>query len=205
MAMKSDTYTLSMKWLSLSFFLFLYAGCAGSVVNMRELPPSQASYLPGENEAIVVFMRPSGIGYGIQSSVFELIAEEPKLVGIVAAKKKLAYRATPGEHLFMVIGENADFMSAVLESGKTYYALIIPRTGLWKARFSLEPVPAKDLTSPDFTTSLVDCNWVETVQASEEWAQTHMASILSKKMHWLPGWKARPQNERPTLHPEDGK
>ena len=44
-------------------------------------------------------------------------------IGILSGKTKVAHLTEPGEKLFMVIGENADFMKATLEAGKTYYAL----------------------------------------------------------------------------------
>lgn len=53
---------------------------------------------------------------------------------------KVAYHTEPGEHMFMVIAESADFMQATLEAGKTYYAQIVPRPGVWKARFSFRPI-----------------------------------------------------------------
>ena len=117
---------------------------------MRTVPLDQVVTGPEEGQSMIVFMRPSGMGYGIQSSVFEIDNTEPKLAGIVAAKKKVAYRIAPGNHLFMVVGESADFMSAELEANKTYYALVTPRMGMWKARFSLRPVHADELNTNQF-------------------------------------------------------
>lgn len=184
--------------------IFLLSGCAGTVVNMREVPRGQAHYAPGEEQSLIVFMRPSGFGFAIQSSVFELSEGKSKLVGIVAAKKKVAYRVIPGEHLFMVIGESADFMSANVKKGETYYSLVTPRMGFWKARFSLRPIHRDELNSEEFSKWLESCNWVEPTAKSQEWAQQHMPSIQSKKQEYMPKWLARPENERPRLFPEDG-
>lgn len=85
---------------------------------------------PEKGKSLIVFMRPSSIGYAIQSSVFEVKGDDVHLAGIVAAKKKVAYQVEPGKHLFMVVGESADFMSAELEKDKTYYALVTPRVGM---------------------------------------------------------------------------
>lgn len=202
--MKAE-YSKSLKVTAFYWVLvILLSGCAGTVVNMREVPLGQAHYVPGQGEALIVFMRPSGFGFAIQSSVFELSENDPKLIGILAAKKKFAYRVAPGEHLFMVIGESADFMSANLEKEKTYYSLITPRMGLWKARFSLKPIHKNELNSEEFSKWLEGCNWVESIAKSEEWAQRHMPSIQSKKQEYMPKWLARPENERPRLFPEDG-
>jgi hypothetical protein len=63
-------------------------------------------------------MRPSSLGGAVQSSVFELRPDGDKFVGIVSSKTKIAYSTGPGQHLFMVIAENADFMRANLAPGK---------------------------------------------------------------------------------------
>jgi len=128
----------------------LLSGCAGTVKNMRTVPPDRIVTAPEEGKSMVVFMRPSGLGFAIQSSVFEIKGDNPSLVGIVAAKKKVSYQLEPGKHLFMVVGESADFMSAELEVNKAYYALVIPRMGMWKARFSLKPIHADELNSSQF-------------------------------------------------------
>ena len=77
--------------------------------------------------------------FAIQSTVFDVTDDAPRMVGIVSAKTKIAYEVAPGEHHFMVVSEAADFMRADLAAGKTYYALVTPRMGVWRARFSLLP------------------------------------------------------------------
>ena len=118
----------------------LLAGCAGTVTNMREVPAGEPAMAPEPGKSLVVFMRPSGFGFAIQSSVFEVRDNDPLLIGIVAAKAKVGYNVEPGKRLFMAVGESADFMTAELEPNKTYYVQVTPRMGLWKARFSLAPV-----------------------------------------------------------------
>src|SRR5262245_21804473 len=161
-------------------FASLLSGCAGPVRNMQEVAATAPAIAPEPGKALVVFLRPSGFGLAIQSSVFEIKNESPSLVGILATKTKVAYQVEPGKRLFMVIGENADFMSATLEPNKTYYAQVAPRFGLWKARFGLEPVPRKDLDSPDLKSSLEECRWVQKSAESENWAMGNMPSIQSK-------------------------
>ena len=180
------------------------AACAGTVKNMRAVDSVNTAVAP--NEAIVIFLRPSGRAYGVQSSVFE-VSENPgraaTLVGIVAAKKKLAYRTTPGPHTFMIIGESADFMYADLEPGKTYYAIAEVRMGVWKARFSLQPVHAWDRGS--LAGYLADSSWVETTQDSLRWAQENAADIEEKRAEYYVKWMQKPAAERPMLRPDDGQ
>ena len=182
-----------------------FTGCAGTVKHMSVVPPSMVVSAPPEGKSMVVFMRPSGIGFAIQSSVFEIKDGYPSLIGVVAAKKKVTCELEPGSHLFMVIGENADFMSAELEANKTYYALVTPRMGVWKARFSLKPVHADELDSPEFTKWLDGCEWVEKTSDSENWANNHMPSIQSKRDKYYEKWMGRDVSERPKLLPQDGR
>ena len=185
--------------------LFL-SGCAGTVKNMQAVPPERVVTAPEEGKSMVVFMRPSGFGWAIQSSVFEIKEGRPSLAGIVAAKTKVSYQVEPGKHLFMVVGESADFMSAELESNKTYYALVTPRMGMWKARFSLKPVHANELTSSSQLNEwLEDCEWVEKSSASDNWASENMPSIKSKYKNDYTKWISKDLSERPALLPKDGK
>ncbi len=183
----------------------MLSGCAGAVKNMRSVPPDQAVTSPVQGKAMVVFMRPATLGFAIQSSVFEVKQDEPMLVGIVAAKKKVGYQVDPGQHVFMVVGESADFMSAELDANKTYYALVTPRMGMWKARFSLKPVSAAELQSPDFNDWFGACEWVEKIPAADTWAAENISSIKSKQDAYYTKWMSRDEAARPMLHPEDGR
>jgi hypothetical protein len=150
-------------------------------------------------------MRPDTLGYAIQSSVFEIKGEKPTLAGIVAAKKKVAYQLEPGKHLFMVVGESADFMSSELEANKTYYVLVTPRMGWWKARFSLKPVHANEINSSQFNEWLESCEWVEMTAASHNWASSNMTSIQSKHKEYIQKWMSKNSSDRPKLLSQDGK
>jgi len=114
------------KWVLAStlFIAFVLSGCAGTVKNMQPFQGDPAKLVPEAGKAMVVFMRPSTLGFAVQSSVFRATEGTPDLVGIVAAQAKVAYQVDPGDHLFMVIGESADFMTAQVAAGKTYYAVV---------------------------------------------------------------------------------
>lgn len=183
----------------------LVSGCAGTISNMREVPAGTKAAVPDQGKALVVFARPSTLGFAIQSSVFEVVDSKSSLIGIVAAKTKVAHQIDPGKHLFMVIGESADFMTADLLPNKTYYAYVTPRMGMWKARFSLEPKHTQDLGTPELTSALDECRLVELTPASTSWAQGNMDSIQSKRVEYYADWLKTPEGERPVLRPEDGK
>jgi hypothetical protein len=191
--------------LILVFVALLLTGCAGSIKNMRELPADSPIAKPQQGESMVVFMRPSGMGFAIQSSVFDIINGAPELVGIVAAKTKVAYRTKAGTHLFMSAGENADFMTADLLPNKTYYAYVSPRMGMWKARFVLEPKQLKDLESAEFKSDFDACQWVEIAPESNQWFSENMNSIQSKRADYYPDWQQKPAEEQLKLSPGDGR
>lgn len=194
--------------IALIAFASLFAGCAST----HMLKSERASYTPTDNKALIIFMRPSSFGGAIQSSVFDLLPGDDKLIGIVSTKTKVAYDAEPGEHLFMVIAENADFMRAYLEPGKTYYALVSPRIGVWKARFSLLPIhndsKAKySLLSADFTDWDTSTQFVELTPSAQQWANENRANIQEKKTDYLQKWdtKPEPKKEELTLRAQDGR
>ena len=191
--------------LSLVSAVLILAGCAGSIRYMQPVADPNVSYAPGENQATVVVMRASGMAYKIQSSVFDVVGDENKLVGILPAKKKVAYVTTPGEHLFMVIGETADFMKADLVAGKTYYAVVVPRMGAWKARFSLMAEHKEDIDTPKVQGWISSCGWVENTPASHEWATKNMPSVKAKQASAYKVWSAKADEDKPFLRPEDGK
>ncbi|MEW6068332.1 MAG: hypothetical protein AB1610_08590 [Nitrospirota bacterium] len=149
-------------------------------------------------------MRPSFFGGAIQSSVFDVTTQENILVGIVSSKRKIAYKTSPGEHLFMVIGESADFMKANLEAGKIYYALVTPRMGAWKARFSLKPLHKNDIETDDFKDWDSSCEFVENTDASYQWARDNAESIQFKRERYYQKWMSKPEEDIPLLNKEDG-
>lgn len=180
----------------------LLAGCAGSSNMMQDVPSERSTYAPEPGNALVVFMRPSGFGFAVQSVVFDATAEEPKLVGIVSAKTKIAYQVRSGDHRFMVVSESADFMDATLTEGKTYYALVTPRVGVWRARFSLQPVRKSEVGGKEFNEWIEDTRWVENTEGSAAWARENMPSVREKQADNITEWLNKP--DRPILYPQDG-
>lgn len=191
---------LSIVVVSLSLVL---VGCAGSSSYMRDVPEGEKTYAPEAGKALLVIMRPSGIGFAVQSSVFDVTSGEPGFIAIVSAKTKFAHHVDPGQHRFMVIGESADFMDATFAEGKTYYALVTPRVGVWKARFSLRPVHKVELDTDESQGWYDECRWVEGTPQAKQWAEQNLTDIKSKQASNLPKWLNKP--DKPVLFVEDGK
>jgi hypothetical protein len=182
---------------------FLLAGCAGHSDYMAEVPAGRATVTPTADKALLVFMRPSGLGFAVQSSVFDVTKGDPEFVAIVSAKKKVAYEIPPGTYRFMLIGEHADFMDATVAAGKTYYAVVGVGMGMWKARFYFEPVKEAQLESSDLKGWLEDCAWVESTPQALEWARGSMPSIKGKQGSYQADWLKA--SEKAVLVVEDGK
>lgn len=197
-------------------FLAAVAACTfvllnGCVATSTQMVKTDVSPTPQEGKALVIFMRPSMFGAAIQSSIYDTHGESNEFIGIVSAKTKVAYQAAPGNHLFMVIGENADFMNADLQAGKTYYVLVRTRPGAWKARFSLLPIhndaSAKYNTqSPDFAQWQQATSFVEKAPSADAWYQAHAADIAAKQSEYMQKWDAASAQQKAelTLHAEDG-
>lgn len=194
-------------WLAVLSFLLL-SGCATSPMTIapdQVLPPVQS------DESQVVFMRTSHFGGAISASLFDVSEAETKFIGISAVGTKIAVKTSPGEHMFMVVSEAADFMKAILEAGKTYYVLVTPRVGAWKARFSLWPFSsdpeAKFKNSGDqFEKWVDDTKLLLQSEKSLGWYEQNKASVEQKKAKYLPVWEQKASEDLGlrTLNPEDG-
>jgi len=199
-----------MRLIRWSLGLLLLAGLAGCQSSlMTKAGGGEPKPAPGK--ALVVFMRPSSLGGAIQSSVYDTGDKSDKFIGIVSTKTKIAYQADPGDHLFMVVAENADFMVAHLDAGKTYYTLVSPRMGVWKARFSLLPIHNRagakySMQSSDFHDWMGKTDWVSVTPAAEQWYQQHEADIRAKKLDYMRRWNTADAQQRAelTLPADDG-
>ena len=179
--------------------LVTLGGCATPSSHMNTVRQEQRSSKPAPGKALVYFVRPNTYGGAIQSTIYD----GNEYIGTVSAKTHVAYQATPGRHMFMVVGESADFMSADLSEGKTYYAQVLARIGFWKARFSLVP------SNGQFTQTQLD-KWINTtrqVTANEEgrvWAKENRSSIMEKKEEYMMAWDEKPDENKQILRKESG-
>ena len=201
-----------MKQLKLVFVSLIALLMVGCVTTSDHMVGSQVTeHQPAPGKALVVFMRPSNYGGAIQASVYDASTAKEEFIGIVSGNTKVAHQAEPGKHLFMVIGENADFLNATLDAGKTYYVLVSPRMGVWKARFSLLPIhddPAAkySLRSEDFRAWQADTRFVEKSPAAEAWFSANAGSISEKRADYMVRWNgaSAEQQAELTLLPTDG-
>jgi hypothetical protein len=166
---------------------------------------------PADGNSTIVFLRSSFVGGGIKASLYEVTNGETKFIGIMKNKSQIRYDTTMGKHTFMVVSEAADFMEANIVDGKTYYSLVIPRTGAWKARFSLYPI-RNDGTSKyntdhkKFNKWLTKTKLVEMTDKSTAWYEKHKENIEGKRIKYWETWleKSAEALAKRTLNPDDG-
>lgn len=163
------------------------------------------------DKATVVFMRSSFIAFLENTSIYEVTDGKNIFIGNLRNNKKIIYKTTPGKHTFMVASEAADFMEANVISGKTYYSIITPRPGIFKPRFSMNPI--KNDNSSKFNTSKKKfLKWKENTKETllTEKSITRQArresSIFKKKDKFWKKWLKKSAEELAlrTLNPEDG-
>lgn len=202
-----------MRFLKLLLVLPVFAvtfGCAVKSGHMQPLESEPVAASP--DQATVVFLRPSLYGGAIQASLFKVEDGVQDFIGISSAQTGISYALAPGTHRFMVIGESADFLDAHLEAGKTYYAVVSPRMGFWKARFSFVPVRNErdgrfSLDSDEFRQWLGDVAWVGKTDSADEWFRRNRADIDRKHDRYLEVWLNKSETARgnQTLFIDDGR
>ncbi|MDH5631564.1 MAG: hypothetical protein OEZ10_01070 [Gammaproteobacteria bacterium] len=153
---------------------------------MRLVPDSPALSKPSPGKAKIIFVRPHGTT--IQGSIFKIEDNQPSIIAILAGQKKFDYEVDPGKHLFMIVGEAADFMSANVVANKTYYVYVYMRAGVLRQRLSMEAIPPAKLDSFITRSYLRASQWVDTTPATDRWAQGHMPSIMNKYMNYYAKW-----------------
>ncbi len=192
--MKSTTIRLA----SLLFVGLLMTGCAST--QMTVISKDQLVTKPEPGKALIYFVRPSSFGGAIQAPLFD----DDQYVGTSSAKTIVPYQATPGMHMFMIVGESADFLQAELLADKTYYAEVTPRLGAWKARFSLRPQNGQ-ITDKQVAGWEASCKQVKANEKGFAWARQNAGSVKKMKQEYLPKWQGKSETDKQILRAESGK
>jgi hypothetical protein len=192
--------------------LFAFVFLAGCATNLMSVSPHQELQKPSNNEAQVIFMRSTFVGSAISASLYDVTNGEIKFIGVIVNGTKVAYKTTPGKHVFMVVSEAADFMEADLNGGKNYFSLATPRMGAWKARFSLWPIkndPSAPyrLDSDEFNDWVGNTKLVSNTDESRAWYESNKGDIKRKYEEYWPVWQSKSAEDQAklTLMPRDGK
>lgn len=199
-----------MRFVNLVLFasVLMLTGCASSLMK-----PAADQKVPAvaADTSRVIFLRPSSFGGAIQASLFDVTSGKPQYIGVSSTNTKLVHDVKPGTYRFMVVSEAADFLEAKLAPGKTYYAVVTARMGMWKARFSLWPVKAAagnefQLSNPDLPKWVQDASLVVNTPEGEAWAKANAADINTKFQEYMPVWKQKSADDlkKRTLEEQDG-
>lgn len=188
---------MKVKLLIIGLVSILMIGCAAP--NMKFSVPSSATIDQPTDKAVVYFIRPNSLGYKINAAVYD----DETFIGFVPYNQKLPYFAEPGEHLFMVVSEAADFLKAELVAGKIYYVQVVPRMGAWRARFSLAPVTKEDLQTTQVQKWISTCRLIENKEGAGQWAIDNEASVVSKRKSYLEKWNEKGPDNQPFLKADD--
>jgi hypothetical protein len=183
-------------------------GCAS---NKMIDAPEQELVAPPTDKAQVIFIRSSFVGSAIQSVIYDATDGGAEFIGILSNGKMLKHVVDPGKHVFMVVSEAADFMEAELLGGKTYYAIVTPRMGAWRARFSMSPVrnggPGEfQYDSAEFRDWIAEAEFTQNTPDSYAWAEENHSSVLEKQAEYWEVWQQKSADDMAerTMNPDDG-
>ena len=191
---------------ALRSWLILLVPVVLSACGSAQMIPASEPPVMRQGDSMVVFMRPSALGGAVAASVFDVTGPDTKFVGLVNYGTKYAHPVKPGQYTFMVVGESADFMQATVLPDRTYYALVTPRIGVWKARFSFKPIRQSELGASEFASWTSATKYMTNSPETQSWAVQNAADINAKRTEYWPQWNAKPphQRESQTLKAEDG-
>jgi len=174
------------------------AGCSRRSGLMESGTKGGSLPVPPPDKAVVVFLRPAYTGHTISAAVYE----DETFLGIVMRHARLTHETTPGKHRFMVVSEAADFLDADLDGGKLYFVVVRPRMGVWRARFSLEPVTPSSANWAHLNDWLDETYPVSLNVEGTAWAQNNAGSVTAKREKYLRAYLQKAS--RPALLPADG-
>lgn len=199
---------MNTKLLALLAATLFATGCAS---NKMIDAPQQEVITPPADKAQIVFLRSSFVGSAIQSVIYDATDGGTEFIGILSNDKMLSYTVDSGKHLFMVVSEAADFMEANLVGGKTYYAIVTPRMGAWRARFSMSPVRNGgsgefQYDSSEFRDWIADAEFSQNTPESFAWAKDNHASVEEKQAEYWEVWQQKSAADlaERTMNPDDG-
>lgn len=116
-----------------------------------------------ENKALVYFARLPAMGFAINFRYFD----GKEYIGKFKGSGYVTYECEPGNHLFWASSENADYIQAELEAGKTYVIIAGPKVGAFKARIALKNLDFSDKKTVNKVLKLLEKNAPTYISSSE--------------------------------------
>jgi hypothetical protein len=199
---KDDMVMRKLLLILLAGAMLTASGCASTL--MQPMAPDSLPQTLPDNEAMVVFLRPSFFGGAIQAPVAEVRDGLLMPVGIVSYGDKVLLTTEPGRHLFLVSGEAGYLLEANLEGGKVYYVYVTPYIGFMQARFKLEPVTPEQMQGQAFQKDLSQCQWRTAKPEIEQWFADNLPELNRKYANALEEYHNTPPQERLVIEPQYG-
>jgi hypothetical protein len=177
-------------------------GCAGSSEYMGDVPatsPIGAS----DGLATIVFLRPSGIGFGVN---FTILDQEGRWLGEAVAKSHFAVALPPGKYFIVGWSENSAPLDATLEAGRVYYVEVVPQMGVLTARVSLEALSPRSEDWGELGRFLRETNRLVPLPAGTADFSARKDEARERVKSARENWAdfSAEERERATLHAEDG-
>jgi hypothetical protein len=170
---------------------------------MVEAPEASVA-VPSPDETHVVFLRATNFGGVVQAPVVEEVNGKLAFVAVVSARMKVLHKTTPGQHAYVVGGESSAMLEADLDGGKTYYIKVTPHFGIWKARFTLDPVTEQEAAAPEFKNDFDQCRWYENGPETQAWFTENLSSLQDKYADALKKFQNEAPEKKSVLRREYG-
>lgn len=167
---------------------------------MQAVPENAVVKAPQAGKALLYFVRTSQYGGVIPADLYD----GETYIGSITTGEYIAYQATPGQHLFMVVGETAEFMPSELVVGKTYYSNVGAHMGMWKARFHFSPQNG-NLPQAELNSAVATGRQVVLTEEGRRWGAENAAAVHKLKTENLPKWEQSGQRAKQTLHAGSGR
>jgi len=190
--------------IALLLFLLLATGCAGSSRYMEKDKTPDPIAAPA-GKALIVFVRPSGVGYAVTFTVFD---DKGNFVGQVPAKGHVMHVADPGHHNFIVWAENTTLCDVTVSAGKIYIIEVATRTGMWAARSHLLPVKrGGDKWDKAMEWVKKTNEWDTNPELAKEWKTDKKEGLEKQFKRAKEVWAKYNDKEREerTMRPDDGR
>lgn len=187
------------KLLKIAFYSFAVAsllnGCASSLMS-----PAEQTEISSD-KAVITFYRTASFGGAIQAPIARESAAGFEFVGVSSKDTRIEDVVTPGKYTYVVGGESSNMMTAEVEAGKSYYAIVEPAMGWLKARFHLLVQRGEDWLKASRKASTLQL--VKINEEGRSWWTKNQNSMASKLYNAKEDFNQ--EDTRKVMKPADGQ
>lgn len=194
-----------------SFFVLCIAlvGCSTTTYEFTSIAADQSITSPKEDQAQIVFLRPTkGVMGVFNSIIFDISNGADEIIGVAPANSRFAHDFAPGSHrLFSTNGLQGHIMDMTVEAGQRYYVVVRP---IYGNGFQLRPL--KPNADGEFKLDMKQVeDWIGKTQVTQkmpgtdQWYTDFKTNIDKVKADALEVWDEKDSEQRNllTLEPSD--